>query len=393
MRVLVVTNLYPNPWQPFRAPFNRHQLRILNSRLPVRVIAPIAWTDEWSLRRGGATPLPPQRRVELDGIVVQHPRYYFPPRIARNSYGHCFQWSISSCFQSAVAEFKPDVVLAPWAYPDGWAAGRLAHRAGLPVVVQVHGSDVKLLEQFPTRQKRTIESLTQADGVIAVSQDLAQIIQKMGVASEKLRVIYDGIDPEVFAPADQTQARDALGLPSNEYALLFIGNLVPVKAVDLLLQALKLMGPIQPNCKLYIIGSGAQRTALEQLSQSLGLSSQVRFLGAMPQSELPKWYHAADLFVLPSHSEGVPNVLLEASATGTPWVASRVGGIPEITHLGRHWLVTPNQPDELGRTLRHALEAIGPAKGTAIPKQKLRTEAVDELEAFLRKISHQESKK
>jgi glycosyltransferase involved in cell wall biosynthesis len=386
MRVLSVTNLYPNPWQPHRAPFNRHQLRLLGERLPVQVLAPISWTDEWNLRRAGAEALPKGRRETRDGLVVDHPRYFFPPRVGRQWYGHFFQWSISKCFRRAVAEFKPTIIHAPWAYPDGWAAVRLAHQAGLPAVVQVHGSDVKLLEQFPARKFRTIEALQAADGIIAVSQDLANTIQSLGVDVRKIRVIYDGIDPTWFSPGDRVTARKQLGLPTGETILLFVGNLVPVKAVDVLFEAFAKLINAGTSARLVLIGSGSERAKLAQLAKNLLIQDRIQFQGALPQSELPNWYRAANLFVLPSHSEGVPNVLLEASACGISWVASRVGGIPEIAHLGESYLVTPNQPGELANVLQQAIANGSLDRKLPLPEQKLRTEAVVELEAALRSV-------
>src|SRR5436305_306505 len=193
MRVLGLTSLYPSPLQPHRAPFNRHQFRLLGERFAVRVIAPIAWTDELAARRRGAAPLPSDRRVTHDGLPVEHPRYYYPPRVLRGWYGHCFRESARRAFDRAVAESRPDVVHAPFAYPDGWAAVQLGHEHGLPVVVQVHGSDVRLLDRFPGRRRRTVEALRAADGVIAVSQDLADTVVRLGVDPDRLLTVYDGI--------------------------------------------------------------------------------------------------------------------------------------------------------------------------------------------------------
>src|SRR5262245_61197309 len=139
MKVLAITNLYPNPQQPHRAPYNRHQFRMLNDLHEVRVIAPIAWTDEWSARRRSLPPLPRARRMQYDGLTVDYPRYWFTPKVLRRWYGAFYLASVRKTFQRVRAEFQPDIVFAPWAYPDGNAAVQLARQAGLPVVVQVHG--------------------------------------------------------------------------------------------------------------------------------------------------------------------------------------------------------------------------------------------------------------
>jgi glycosyltransferase involved in cell wall biosynthesis len=383
MRILAMTNLYPNPYQPDRATFNRHKLRILGQRHPVQVIAPIAWTDELQARREGASPLPSGRRVIHDGLTVDHPRYLFPPKLARGWYGHFYLASVRKTFRRAIREFRPDLIFAPWAYPDGWAAVRLGRAVSSPIILQVHGSDILLLDQVPTRRRRTEDAVQAADGIVAVSHDLAGHLVRMGVGISKIRVIHDGVDRTLFVPGDKARERVALSLPPDERLLLFIGNLVPVKAIDVLLRACT--EPILKNMafQLVIVGRGPQRTCLEQLASQLGVANSVRFAGALPQADLPRWYRAADVFVLPSHSEGVPNVLLEASACGTPWVASRVGGIPEISHLGISRLVRPNTPAELARAIQETLTAPPPESP---PGPKPREEAVDELVDYLESI-------
>jgi glycosyltransferase involved in cell wall biosynthesis len=385
MRVLGLTSLYPNPLQPHRAPFNRHQLRLLGERYPVRVIAPVAWTDELAARRRGAAPLPADRRVTHDGLPVEHPRYYFPPRVLRGCYGHCFRASVRRAFGRAVAEFRPDVIHAPFAYPDGWAAVQLGHEAGLPVAVQVHGSDVRLLDSFPARRRRTEEALRAADGVIAVSQDLADTVVRMGVDPDRVLLVYDGIDPDLFHPGSKAAARIRLGLDRDARRLLFVGNFYPVKGADVLLHACHRLRQRGLAFEVDLIGQGPQGDALQALVRRLGLDGTVGFRGSMPQAELADWYRSADVFVLPSHSEGVPNVLLEAMACHTPYVATDVGGIPEIhvPEVGR--LVPANDPAALADAIVREL-AAPPRDADEWPAPRLRTEAVAEVAEFLESV-------
>jgi glycosyltransferase involved in cell wall biosynthesis len=389
MRILAMTNLYPNPYQPHRATFNRHQFRLLGQRHPVRVVAPIAWTDEFAARRRGATPLPPGRQLTHDGLTVDYPRYIFPPKLARWWYGHFYLASVKKTVRKAVREFHPDLLFTPWAYPDGWAAVQLGRAAKLPVVLQVHGSDILLLDQVPSRRRRTEEAVRAADAVVAVSHDLADHLVRMGVEPSKIRVIHDGVDRTLFAPGDKSQERAALHLPPNERILLFVGNLLPVKAIDVLLRACA-ESPLNGNAfRLVVVGQGPLQAPLADLARQLGVADRVRFAGPLPQADLPHWYRAADVFVLPSHSEGVPNVLLEASACGTPWVASRVGGIPEIAHLGASRLVPPNAPAELAAAIHETLTAPPrePPPGPK-PREDAVSELIDFLESVLAHRSH-----
>src|SRR5439155_6307675 len=109
MRILAVTNLYPTPFQEHRATFNRQQFKAITAQHALRVIAPIAWTDEWTARRQGKPALPGGREVTCDGIRVDHPRYLFTPKILRAWYGHFLRHSLRHTFERAVAEFGPDI--------------------------------------------------------------------------------------------------------------------------------------------------------------------------------------------------------------------------------------------------------------------------------------------
>lgn len=379
MKILALTNLYPNPLQPHRAAFNRHRFRFLAEHHQVRLIAPVSWRDEWALRGTGAR-IPSDRRTTCDGIAVEHPRYWYTPGVLRGQYGRFFEASVRPAFDRAVRAFEPDIVLATWAYPDGWAAVRLARRHGLPVAVLVHGSDVRRMDEFAARRAGTREALCEADGVIAVSADLAARVVALGAAPERVATVLDGVDRTLFHPGDRAAARQRLGLADDRRHLLYIGNLLPVKGVDVLLQACQAMDAKRQDWRLHLVGDGAERARLQAQAQSAGLADRVVFHGAQPHAALPDWLRAADLFVLPSRSEGIPNVLLEASACGTPYVASRVGGIPEIAALGAGVLVPPEQPQALAGAIDAALQAP-PAQPAEGPRD--RREAVAEIAAFL----------
>src|SRR5690606_4716037 len=181
-------------------------------------------------------------------------------------------------------------------------------------------------------------------------------------------------------PGDRDEARRLVGFDNGRRHLLFIGNLLPVKGVDVLLDACRALASRRDDWCLHLVGDGAGRAGLEQQARALGLADRVVFHGSRAHAELPEWLRASDLFVLPSRSEGIPNVLLEASACATPWVASDVGGIPEIVSLGAGTLVPPEQPDALADALARGLDAPPPIPANG-PRD--RREAVAEIARFL----------
>jgi glycosyltransferase involved in cell wall biosynthesis len=379
MRILAITNLYPSPQQPHRAPYNRHQFRMLGELHPLRVIAPISWTDEWAACRQALPRIPPGRRTQHDGLTVDYPRYWFTPKMLRQFYGSFYLSSVRSTFAAVHDEFRPDVIFAPWAYPDGYAAVHLAREAGLPVVVQVHGSDIRELDRYIARVPGTTAAVRDADGVIAVSQDLADRVVALGAVRHRVRVVIDGVDRQTFCPGDKALARGRLNLPAATRHLLFVGSLVPVKGLDILLAACRTLREEVGPWHLHLIGGGPLEGQLRDVAQSYGLEGCVWFHGPIAHSELPDWFRAADLFVLASRSEGVPNVLLEAAACGLPFVASRVGGIPEIANLGASRLVPSEQPAALAAAIADMLADPGPPGDG--PRD--RREAVAEIAQFL----------
>jgi glycosyltransferase involved in cell wall biosynthesis len=381
MRILAVTNLFPTPFQPQRATFNREQFRALAAEHEIQVLTPISWTEELSARRAGASALPRGRAAAVDGIPVKYPRSYSVPRVFRFLNGRFYRWSIRAEFRRAVRDFRPDVVYATWAYPDGWATVRLGHEANLPVVLKVHGSDVLLLDQYPSRRNGTTDALRRADRVVAVSRDLAAKVAKLGAAADRVHLVYNGVDADRFRPGDRLEARRRLGLDAERPMLLYVGNLLPVKGPDVLIKAAAILAARGVEFDLHVVGKGPMRPALEASVSEYGIGERVRFHGNISHDRLPDWFRAADMLVLPSRSEGVPNVLLEAMACGTPFVASDVGGVAEVTHLGSGDLVAAGDAGLLAEKIGKRL-AVPPLATAGVVGRSHRTAALELTAVF-----------
>jgi glycosyltransferase involved in cell wall biosynthesis len=251
--------------------------------------------------------------------------------------------------------FKPDAVLSYWAHPDGEVAVRMAHRHGVPAVVMVGGSDVLLLGREGSRQRKILDVMQNADLIVAVSEHIADTLVRDGVDPRKLRVVRRGVDRALFSPGDKQVARRGLDIPSNCHVLISVGRLVDVKGHEHLIQGCRMLAARRVRFRCYILGDGPLRAELEKLIIDLGLSGIVELKGAQSQSQLAEWYRAADVTVLPSLSEGVPNVLLESIACGTPFAASDVGGIPEIADRRHDRLVPVASPVALADAIEWQL--------------------------------------
>jgi glycosyltransferase involved in cell wall biosynthesis len=353
MRLLLITNAFPNPFQPNRGLFNRQLFQAVAKEHQVHVISPVSWIEEWQANARHL--VGPQRKAEVAGIPVDYPRYYYTPKVFRGLYGWFFWLSIRRQVQEALATFKPDVVLGYWAHPDGEAAVRAARQVGVPAAIMVGGSDVLVLTLQPSRRRKIVQVLQSADAVIAVSQDLKEKLIHFGVPPHKIHVVYRGVDRTLFAPGDQGVARQRIGIPIEGPVLLSVGRMVEVKGLDVLLEACSHLCRQRLAFHLYLVGDGPLRKSLEEQSRSLGLSDAISFVGVQSYDQLPDWYRAADLMVLPSRSEGVPNVLREAKACGIPFVASRVGGIAEIAREPHDKLVPPGDPLALAEAIARGL--------------------------------------
>jgi glycosyltransferase involved in cell wall biosynthesis len=215
----------------------------------------------------------------------------------------------------------------------------------------VGGSDVLLLARNRRRRRCIQNVLQRADAVVALSNDLGTKVADLGISPEKIHVLRRGVDTALFSPGDSDESRRHLGLANHKSILLFVGRMVQVKGLDTLLDACDRLRQHNRDFLLCLIGDGPLRQQLAADVDRRGLSPHVRFVGSVPHSELVHWYRAADLTVLASRSEGIPNVLLESLACGTPFVATAVGGIPEIARHDAARLVPPDCPEPLAAAI------------------------------------------
>jgi glycosyltransferase involved in cell wall biosynthesis len=177
----------------------------------------------------------------------------------------------------------------------------------------------------------------------------------LGLAPSKSRVIGNGVDPARFFPVDRSQARERLKLPRDARIVVSVGALLPVKGHDRLLEAFAQIRKEFPGLLLYIIGEGDFRPALERKRDALGLRERAFLPGSCPNETLRDWYSAANLSCLASSREGWANVLLESLACGTPVVATRVGGTPDVLSSQDLGLVVELDAASLAAGLREAL--------------------------------------
>ncbi len=323
-----MSSLYPSTAQPNRGIFVETRLRklVATGRIEARVIAPVPWFPFRGSRFGsyGAFAATPRSDVR-HGIPVSYPRYLIVPKLSLQYQAQSYLRALRTALrtqQLSCADF--DLIDAQYFYPDGVAGVALARELAKPVAVTALGSDLNIIADLPGARASVQDALKTANQVITVSEALATRARELGAPASRVTVLRNGVDPELFRPADGAKWR-ALA-PTAKPLLLSVANLVPLKGHDLTIRTLKEID----GAELLIAGEGPQRRALEALAAQIGVTHRVHFLGRLAQTELAALYSAADIFVLASEREGWPNVLLEAMACGTPVVSSKVGGVPEF---------------------------------------------------------------
>lgn len=355
MRLLFLSSEFPNAADPTKATFNYDLLSALSADHAVTVVSPVSWWDE--VRAKNSRPAADWPRVrQIGDLTVHYPRYYYTPGVLRHHYGRYLWWSLRATVSEILRNPRPDCILSYWAHPDGEAAIRLARLLRVPCAVMVGGSDVLLLTRDARRRRCVARVLRQADAVLAVSSHLRDRVIQLGTDPRRVHLLRRGVNEAIFRPGDRHAARRRLGLPTDRPLMLWAGRFVSVKGLDILLQACEMLRRQRPDFQLYLIGDGPLRAALVTEVQQRDLGAFVQFVGSVPHDRLGLWFQAADLTVLPSRSEGTPNVLLESLSCGTPFVASDVGGIREIPSSSAI-LVPAEHPTALATALDAALRA------------------------------------
>lgn len=215
---------------------------------------------------------------------------------------------------------------------------------GVRHVITMHGGEY--FAGTARRRVLTRAALTVSHASVTVSHtSRTRLAGLLSMSADRIGVVYNGLSPQ---PGERSRTRDSLGV-SAECVMLAVGNLYPVKGHGVLLEAMARMRSSAP-ARLWVAGRGAELQALEQRASELGLAERVSFLGF--RSDVADLLAAADIFVMPSLSEGLPMAVIEAMFASRPIVASAVGGIPELVRDGvTGLLVPPEDPDALAAAL------------------------------------------
>ncbi|MBT5072534.1 MAG: glycosyltransferase [Kordiimonadaceae bacterium] len=323
MDILTLTTLYPNALQPRHGIFVKNRLQAMDKldNFSRKVIAPVPqckWIRKLTDRYKLYEDMP--EHENQDGIDIYHPKYFTLPSMGLFDNAS----SMAKAAEDIIEDLYPgsdtfDVVDGQYLYPDGVAAYKVASNHNKPLILTARGSDVNHWMENKKARDQILEAIDYSSKVICVSDALKQALLTYGVPESKLTVIINGIDPENFNA-------DIKPNPLREKYYLSVGNLIGLKGHHITLNAFAELS----KKRLIIVGDGEQRRALKKQAKELGIQKRVQFIKHLDQKKLAEFYAGATATILMSSMEGMPNVVLESLATGTPVIACDVGGVSEV---------------------------------------------------------------
>jgi len=290
--------------------------RLKDHKMKAKLLPLLAMEEIAEVALVRRTPLP------LAGV-----RSYCPPPFLRDVTPLAELWRLLTVLWLCATR-RPAFLVSFYLLPHALYADAARRLFGTPTIpVTISEEDVKL----GVSRRAFSAALRAAHAVGVRGHHSARLLEEHGIPGAKIFSPPNLYDPDAYAP-DPSVAKDI--------DVLFVGNLVAVKRLDRLLDAVALLGERRPALRVSVVGDGVLRRQLEERAQGLGLSDRVRFEGAQPFEEVVLWLRRARLMVMTSEMEGLPQSMIEAMSCGVPVVISETG---DVTTLARHgenaWIV------------------------------------------------------
>lgn len=374
-RLLVFASTFPRWKNDTLPPFVYELSKRLTSEFDVHILAPH---------------YPGSKRFEImDNMKVYRFRYFIEkyqklagsggilPTLKKNKLFYFqvpfFMLAETFSLYRLTKKIKPDVIHAHWIIPQGFAAAINKKLTGAPYVVTTHGGDIFGLQgRFPTLLKKFI--LRNAKEITVVSTAIKKEISKKVDSNLCVKVIPMGVDSKLFNP-NKMDANLKKKYEINGPFLLFVGRLTEKKGVEYLIKAMPDIVKENKKTKLLIVGSGELENKLKSLSKSLNLEKHVIFIGPIPNSELPKYYATADIFIGPSivskggDTEGFGLTFVEAGMSGCYLIGTNVGGIKDIiTNEFSGALINSKKESEISKSVIDIIDLKNARKRTPFNK-------------------------
>ena len=385
LRVLTLSTLYPDATRPNFGVFVEQQTRGLagHESVDLTVVAGVG-IPPWPLSNhrnySAFAALPKHER--WNGVEIHRPRFTILPGTGGRFHAASLARAAARVIDPLHAAKPFDVIDAEFFFPDGPAAIALGRRYGIPVSIKARGADIHHWGRSPATAAQVRDAAHSADGILAVSEALADDITALGVDRGKIAVHRTGIDRALFAVRDRASAKEALGITGP--LVVSTGALIPRKGHAIVIDAVARL----PGVSLMIAGEGPERGALESRIAASGAADRIRLLGSVPHRELPQLMNAADAMALASSSEGLANAWVEALASGTPVVIPDAGGARELVTTPAAGRIVARDAEAFARALSDLLAHPPAPADTAATVADYSWEAnCDQLYAHLMRLA------
>lgn len=357
MRILMISHLYPSPANGVYGSFVHAQVRALQGLgCSVRVMAPMPlvpfplYLIKANWRRFHGIP----RHACLQGVDVAYPRIIRTPGAAFFQLaGMNYYFVLKGRVNREHAENPFDLIHAQVAYPDGWAAAKLAEAMNLPLVLTLHGQELQKIVHWSKKLNALVRSvLGRAAAVVVPSAMMYDLARHYDVPAERLHLVYNGMEP--LPPAELPEHIRAW--IAGRKVLLSVSRLEPEKGIQHNLAALGRLKDEIPDLIYIVVGEGSLRGQLQKAAESLGIQDRVLFAGLQRRQDIQAFYANSHLFSLPSIHESFGIVYLEAMAASLPVIATHGEGIaPLVQKYGVGRLVPPGDIPALTRQIKELL--------------------------------------
>ncbi len=330
--LVVLTNLYPLPWDSTWGMFNWNQIQSLKKYFNIVVMCPILVKDVIK------NSVYKKKIVDDNEVTVCYFPFFYAPFILKNK-RHRILYYLCLLFGRKYIE-TADVILSTWLYPNGFAGVDLGKLFNIKAFIKIHGSDVNYQLKDEDIKNVVVKNIQSVSGVISVSKALTKEFSESisGCLSQNyITTIYNGVDTSVFN-LDMATGRDYF---------LFIGTLKKTKGILDLLYSYKIYLSRGGGTPLVIIGKGELEEEIGQYIFNNNLNKKINVLGGVDHKDISGYIKSSVGLCLPSYNEGVPNVVLESLSCGKPVLASEVGGIPEIVQKRTGILVEAGNIEEI----------------------------------------------
>ncbi|MFC1509508.1 glycosyltransferase [Candidatus Omnitrophota bacterium] len=347
MNVCTLTHTYPRFTGDINAPFVEHLMEHI-AALGVDVSVLSAYDPEWNR-------YPADHTVDLRTY-----KYIWPEKLHILGYSRTIEGNVRfrkkvlalspflflfayRSYLKLVREKKPDMLHAHWILPNGFIAGMVSRATGVPLIIQLHGSDVFTAEKNALFRSMTRFAAKHAAYILSPSPDLTGRLGALGIDTGKIGLVPNTVDAGFSTDVtddDVVSLRTRLGIAKEKTVVLAMGRMVYVKGFSYLLEAFRKVAEDFDNVILVLAGGGLLYDELKEQTKKLDIAERVIMPGAVMQDDVPVYFRMADLFVVPSikHEsgavDGLPVVIPEAMAAGLPIVASNAGGIPVLVRDG-----------------------------------------------------------